>query len=120
VKKVEGLIPPLYVPNWKRVLDSDTVFVVYGIIDAWAFEDLGLPCVTGITGKSLSYKHLKEFDKRFVIVPDKYEEDAAEHLANKTGWRATVKRLKWPPECKDPDEIRVKVGIKALATAIGL
>jgi hypothetical protein len=112
-------IPNIYVPNWNRVLNNDTVYVVYGIIDSWAFEDLCLPCITGTTGKSLSPVQLKPLDKKFVIIPDRYEEDAAYHLANLLGWKARVHRIKYPDGCKDPDDIRMKFGRNVLEEYIG-
>lgn len=112
--------PYLYVPNWKRVLENDTVFIVYGICDAWSLEDIGLPCVTGTTGKSLTPAKLKPLDKRWIILPDRHEENEAFHLANLLGWRAESRRILWPSGMKDPDDIRVNLGADALRSAIGL
>lgn len=111
--------PNIYVPNWNRVLNSDTVYIVYGLIDGWSLEDIQLPCITGTTGKSLSPVQLKPLDKKWIILPDKYEEDAAYHLANQLGWKAEVHRIKYPSECKDPDDIRMKLGQAILRSYIG-
>lgn len=111
--------PNIYVPNWNRILNSDTVYIVYGIIDAWSLEDIQLPCITGTTGKSLSPDKLKPLDKKWIIIPDRYEEDAAYHLANQLGWKARVKLIKYPEGCKDPDEIRMKYGKNTLEEYIG-
>lgn len=105
---------PLYVPDWERVLQAETVYVVYGIIDSWALYSIGLPVVTGTSGKSLSASQLKPLDKRFIIVPDQYEEHDAYKLAGELGWRADVKRLVYPEGTKDPDEIRMRYGEEAL------
>lgn len=102
--------PPLYVPNWERVIKAKEVFVVYGIIDSWAFEALGLPCVTGTTGKSLGVDILKALDKRYIIVPDRGEEREAYTLANRLGWKAQVKILRYVYPSKDPDSIRITFG----------
>ena len=110
---------PLYVPSWKRVLASDTVFVVYGIVDAISMHLAGLPAVTGTTGKSLSAELLSPLRKRFTIVPDANEEPEAHKLANKLGWRAKVKRIDWMDGCKDTDDIRRKFGNSALLQALG-
>lgn len=109
----------LYSPRWDRVLQSEVVYVVYGIIDAWAMESIGLPCVTGCTGKSLSADLLKPLNKKFIIVPDDGEEREAHLLANKLGWRADVKRLKYDDDCKDPDGIRIKFGSPYLSQLLG-
>jgi len=106
--------PYLYVPRWHSVFGAETVYVPFGMIDAWAFESIGLAAVTGTSGKSLSVDKLKELqeltDCRFVFVPDKDEEREAYRLANKLGWRADVLLLHYPEGCKDPDDIRTKVG----------
>lgn len=109
----------LYVPNWKRVMESDVVYVVFGIVDAWAMEALGLACVTGTTGKALSPDLLKPLDKKFIIVPDDGEERDGHLLANKLGWKAKVKALHYPDGCKDADEIRIKFGNQHLLQLLG-
>lgn len=115
VRSDKGRITPnVYVPNWKRFMESDTVYVPYGIIDAWAFESIGLACLTGTTGQSLSPERLKPYGKDWIIVPDRDEEDAAYNLANQLGWRAEVKRVKYPSGMKDCDEIRMKLGAEEL------
>ena len=110
--------PYLYSPSWDRVKQSDTIIVCFGIIDAWAFESIGLACLTGSTGKSLSHESLKPLNKKFIIIPDLNEERDAHILANKLGWRATVKVLKYDG-CKDPDGVRVKYGNQHLLQLIG-
>lgn len=112
-------VPNLYVPNWQRVIESETVYVVYGIIDAWALEDLELACVTGTTGQSLSSAQLKPIEKNMVIIPDRYEEDSAYTLANQIGWKARVKLVKWPEGTKDCDNIRMMFGKEELRNHIG-
>lgn len=106
--------PNVYVPNWERVKTSDTVYVPYGIIDAWAFEAIGLPALTGTTGKSLSPDHLLKLGKRVVIVPDQFEEPEAYRLANEIGIFSSVKRVNWPDGTKDCDDIRRVYGNDAL------
>lgn len=102
------VVAPLYCPDWQRVKDESTVYVVYGMIDAWAMYAAGLASITGTTGKSLSADQLKPLGKRYIIVPDLYEEREAYLLAGELGWRAEVKRLKYDLGCKDPDdEVRI-------------
>jgi hypothetical protein len=109
----------LYCPDWNQVNQAQTVYVTYGIIDAISLHLAGLPSVTGITGKSLSADLLRPLGKRFVIIPDKGEEQEARLLANKLGWRCTVKQLKFPENCKDADDVRRNFGNEYLLNAIG-
>lgn len=105
---------PLYVPNWKRVIASDVVYVVFGIFDAISLELCGLPAVTGITGKSLCAESLASMRKRFFIIPDHNEERDAHKLANDLGWRGRVKELSFPDGTKDTDDIRRVYGNEML------
>lgn len=118
IKKVDEQKPLLYVPSWERVMMAEVVYVVYGVVDAWAFESIELPVVTGITGKSLSAEVLKPLGKEFVIVPDEYETQEAHRLANSLGWRATVKKIKFPEGTKDPDGLRSKFSNEYLIGAL--
>lgn len=106
IKHVEDSKPILYCPNWERVLKSDVVYCPFGLIDSWAFEEIGLACVTGVSGKSLPSELLSALHKEILLVPDKGEEKEAHQIANKLGWRARVKRITFPDKCKDVDEIR--------------
>ena len=107
---------PLYVPNWKRVLSAGKIYIPFGIVDAWAFEALLLPAVTGTTGKDVQEEQVLDVSPtaEFIIVPDRYEERAAWNLARSLGMRAKVKILDYPSDTKDPDEIRRKFGDKKL------
>jgi DNA primase len=110
---------PLYVPSWKKVEQSETVYVVFGIVDSIALHLSGLPVVTGVTGKSLHPDLLKPLGKRLVIIPDADEEDAAHKLANSLGWRARVRHMNYGDGCKDPDDIRRTFGNDYLLQALG-
>lgn len=110
--------PYLYVPDWEMVRDAEVVYVPFGIIDAWAFYAINRPVVTGTTGKSISAEALWNLGKKYIIVPDLGEEDAARELRNQLGWKATVHVMKYPSDCKDPDEIRRKYGNVKLLSAI--
>lgn len=120
IKKLEEQKQLLYCPNWSRVQNSDYVYVCYGIVDAWAFEAIEKPCVTGITGKSLNADLLRPLKKdSYLIVPDEWEERDAMYLANSLGWRGKKINVWYPEGTKDPDEIRVKFGNNILMQAIG-
>jgi hypothetical protein len=100
-------VRPLYVPNWKRVEQSDTVYVPFGILDAWAFEAVGLAAATGITGKNISIKAIAPLKNKYkIIVPDYNEEKAAYKLANELTSMVEVLRLPYEYETKDPDDFR--------------
>ena len=103
--------PLLFVPNWSRVMQSKTVFIVYGLIDAIALEMCQLPVITGSTGKSLSNKRLIQLNKKYVIVPDDGEYDAARKLAMSLGNFTRVIRLPYEEDVKDPDSFRMKYGL---------
>jgi hypothetical protein len=112
--------PNLYVPNWKRVDDSDDLYIVYGIMDAWALEAIGLPVVTGSAGKSIHPDSFKEFKYKYIhIIPDRYEERDAYNLALSLGSQTDVIRMNWPDEdYKDCDDIRRKLGEDTLRKLI--
>lgn len=110
---------PLYIPNPERVKEARTVYVPFGMIDAWALESIGLPAVTGITGKSIPLDRLQELNKRYILLPDRGEEDDAHKIANQFGMGARVKSLRFPEDTKDPDEIRRKFGSNHLLNLIG-
>lgn len=115
-----GDVRPLYCPSWEKVNQSETVYVVYGIIDSISLHLAGLSVVTGITGKSLSAELLKPLRKRFIILPDDGEEAEAHKLANSLGWRCSVKKLNWPENAKDCDDVRRMYGDSALLRFIGI
>lgn len=119
IKHIEDTKPLLYVPNWRRVQESDTIYVPFGLIDAWSFEACELASVTGITGKSLSAELLKTLGKQIILVPDEWEEKEAHKIANSLGWRARVKRISYPEGSKDPDELRKNFGSDYLLQAVG-
>lgn len=111
---------PLYSPCWQKVNDAQTIFVVYGLIDSWSLHAVGLPVVTGLSGKSLSAEQLKPLGKRYIIVPDLGEEREAYLLSNKLGWKSKVQLLKYENGCKDPDDLRRTFGNDYLLEALGL
>lgn len=101
---------PLYVPNWERVIKADTVYVPFGIFDAWAFEAIELAAVTGITGKTINpaaFEALK--NKRKVIVPDYNEWTAAYKLQQSLGSLTEVLRLPYEYGIKDCDDFRLRL-----------
>lgn len=111
---------PLYIPNWQRVKEARTVYVVFGIIDAISLELLGLPVVTGITGQSVPVDRLRELNKRLIFLPDLGEEESAHKIANAYGMGARVRKLLYPEKTKDCDEVRRLYGNDFLMNMIGV
>jgi len=54
--------------------------------------------------KSFKAEWLTDYRKNVIIVPDKGEEEQAYRLAKDLGWRASVKRLAYPNDYKDPND----------------
>ncbi len=102
----------LFVPNWKRVINSSYIIVVYGIFDALGLEVCGLPVVTGTAGTSLSALLLMEFRKQIYIIPDLGEEHYALKLCKNLDWRGTPVFIEYPDGCKDMADIREKYSDK--------
>lgn len=113
--------PYVYVPDYDKIKSAQKVYITFGIIDAWSLYAIGLPSITGTSGKSLSASQVKKQigDKYFVIIPDRYEEQDAYELAGELGWKASVKRLHWLDGTKDCDEVRMQYGEDCLRELIG-
>lgn len=96
----------LYVPDWKRVLESDYLLVVFGIFDALGLSICGFPVVTGIAGASFNSELLDEFRKPIYVIPDFHEERQALALVSQLDWRGTPLYLEFPDGTKDCADIR--------------
>jgi hypothetical protein len=108
----------LYVPDWKRVLESEYLIVVFGIFDALGLSICGFPVVTGISGASFNADLLDEFRKPIYVIPDKGEERQALSLISQLDWRGSPLFLDFPDECKDTADIREKFDDETLITLI--
>lgn len=108
----------LYVPDWKRVLESDYLLVVFGIFDALGLSICGFPVATGIAGASFNHELLDEFRKPICVIPDKGEERQALSLISNLDWRGTPLYLDFPDGCKDCAEVREKYDDETLTTII--
>jgi len=70
---------------------------------------MGIPAVTGSSGKnSLRADMLDGYRKPILVLPDKGEEQTAEKLIAELGWRGSLLKYEYPPECKDPNDLLVK------------
>jgi len=104
----------LYVPDWKQVLTSDYLIVVFGIFDALGLSICGFSVVTGITGASFNSELLDEFRKTIYVLPDLKEERQALELVSQLDWRGTPLYLDWPDNTKDCADIREQYNDKVL------
>jgi hypothetical protein len=93
----------LYVPDWKQSLLADYFCVVFGMFDALALCELGIPVGTSTSGKDSTNANMLEWCRKpIIIIPDKGEEQTAIKLVTKLGWRGKVLFLGYPDELKDP------------------
>jgi len=98
----------LYIPSWKRLEASRTIFLVFGIIDALSLYLLGLPAFSTTSGKRLNPRALDQFRKYIYILPDHREEKEADKLASQLGWRGKAIVIPYPDDCKDINDLLVK------------
>lgn len=108
----------LYVPNWRKVLKDEYLYVSFGTLDAWTLVMAGYAGLTGISGQELNAHNLDRFRKRMYIIPDKGEEKNAIELSGMLGWRGFPLILKWPDGCKDLNDIHMKFGIEKVIELI--
>lgn len=101
--------PLLYVPDWHRIrtacTQNDIIYIVYGMFDALALCELGLPVITFTNGKKGSFSGaalLDDFRTKLYIIPDLEEDDTARALVAKLGWRGKVVPIEYPDDVKDP------------------
>lgn len=94
----------LYAPSWKRVDQSQVVFLTYGPIDAITLYQLGFAAISTLSGKNLDVRVLDDIRKRIVIIPDFIEDREASRMAAKLGWRGSVCNFPYPDGTKDLNE----------------
>lgn len=116
---IRYLLPPkhepcLYAPDWKQIHRADVVYVVFGILDAVTLYQHGYPVITGTNGKHINPSLFDDIRKPIVILPDFGEEPDAASLASSLGWRGKVKKLSYPLDCKDPNDVARKHNLNLL------
>ncbi len=116
INSKEGFI--LYSNDWDRIEQSHEVYVPYGILDMHSLHNIGLPCATGLTGKTFNVDWFKDIRKKIYLIPDKGEEEDAHKLAHKLGWRARVLTLDFPEDTKDEMDVYSKYGKQSLLELI--
>lgn len=108
----------IYVPDWERVNNAETLYICYGTIDAWTLDFCGLPAITGISGQELNAETLARFRKPMLGIADLGEEQSMVRLQSQLGWRMKALRLDYPNECKDVSDIYKKYGKEKLVELI--
>ncbi len=102
----------LYVPNWRKVLKDEYLYLCYGTLDAWTLVMAGYAGVTGISGQELNFHNLDRFRKPMYIIPDKSEEKNALALQCRLDWRGMTLLLDYPEGTKDLNGIQMKYGLE--------
>ena len=108
----------LYVPNWRKVLKDEYLYLCYGTLDSWTLFMAGYAGITGISGQELNSNNLARFRKPIYIIPDRGEEKNAIQLQTSLGWRGNPLFLDWPEDCKDLNDIHMKYGTEKVIELI--
>ena len=98
----------LFSPDWQQVKDAKEIFLTYGVFDAIAIYQCGRPAMSTTSGKRLHPSALQDFRKKIKIFPDRGETIDAKQLANKLGWRGSVKVCPYPYGLKDASDLHQK------------
>ena len=99
----------VYIPAWQLFDKSTTVYCTFGILDALTLVLYDVGAFSTTTGKRIDPKALDFIKKRIIFIPDYGEEQEANKIASKLGWRgATPKRLNYPDDCKDVNDVHMK------------
>lgn len=101
----------LYVPNWRKVLKDDELYICFGILDSWSLLMAGYASISGISGQEFNAEHLERFRKPIYIIPDRGEENKALELQCKLGWRGKTLLLDYPEGSKDVNDVHMKMGL---------
>lgn len=110
----------LYVTSWEMVNTQNTIFLVFGIIDAITLYQCGYASISTTTGKRLNHTALDWLRKSIVIIPDRGEEVEAALLSAKLGWRGKAKKVQWPDNCKDINNVFCHYGKDELLKVLGV
>ena len=98
----------VYIPSRMLLETSETVYLTFGILDAISLFLMGKGAISTTTGKRLNPTALDNIRKPIYIVPDKGEEEDAQNLASKLGWRGHVLYIDYPDGTKDINDLLVK------------
>jgi len=98
----------LYVPSWEYIENQGVVYLVFGILDAVTFYQLGIASISTTGGKRLDPSALDGIRKRILFIPDRNEEGAAMNITKYLGWRGKTMKVHWPDNAKDINDLWVK------------
>lgn len=104
----------LYVPNWKAVLESNIIYLVFGIFDAVSLYQSNVPVITPTTGISISSEHFEDLRKIMIVIPDKGEEAKAQNLVRQLGWRGKLFVPAWDENEKDLNDVLADGGTEKI------
>lgn len=94
--------PLVYIPDYKRVAESDYLCVVFGIFDSLSLCELGIPVCTPTAGKNSMHPNMLSWCRKpIVIIPDKGEESTALSLLTSLGWRGRIVTVAYKDGLKD-------------------
>jgi len=95
----------LYVPSWQFNEQYPYMYLTFGILDAVILFILGKPSASTTGGKHIDPSALDSIRKPIKIIPDQGEEQDANLLASKLGWRGQVIHLDYPYTTKDVNDL---------------
>lgn len=98
----------LYVPDWVNIIESNRVFITFGIIDALTLAIYNFPSASTTNGKQIDVETLYYMKKIMLFIPDKGEEVEANRIASQLDWRGKVLKVDYPDGCKDINDVHVK------------
>jgi len=98
----------IYVPYWGDLSTRNYVICTFGIIDAISLYVFRVPVFSTTNGKQINLDALDYIRKHIMFWPDKDEEEDAERIAYKLGWRGHVAYHDYPDDSKDPNDMLVK------------
>jgi hypothetical protein len=108
----------MYVPNWELWNETETHYIVFGVLDAISMAVAGLAACSPTAGKgSFDPRWLDRENAVVVVVPDWHEDRDAFELAAHLDWRGRVCPLQYQAGEKDVNDILVKRGPEGLRDA---
>lgn len=108
----------LYVPNWRKVLKDESIYLCYGTLDAWTLVMAGYAGLTGISGQELNFRNVDRFRKPMYIIPDKNEEKNALALQCRLDWRGMTLLLEYPDGTEDVNGVHMEHGLEKVKELI--
>lgn len=99
----------IYCPDWDRLNTANKYYLPFGMFDVLSMEEIGLPALTGISGKQVNPEMLPS-SKVALICCDYNEDISANRLVQSLGWKGKRLKVTYPDDTKDPNDVLVKYG----------